>query len=230
MKWRIDEWNRSALCRMVEHIHEFIIDQSKTGYSVQYKIRKLHICLNDENMVTHRCDRCFIAMTSSIVRTYVRPPLHVCQCDQYHTSLQHTSLNINPMQKWLPLNYSFVHNQNSPTNLVFETKILKNLLSRTRLVGLFWIWTKRQSLNIHVLINWHLLKQGIRWPVSRGDIAGSSLELIDIKNKTNSSDKHNELVHFDYDLTFRMCSTYKCFKFQRLLLKMYVEHIRNIKS
>ena len=36
---------------------------------------------------------------------------------------------IDPLQKWLPLNYSFVHIQNSPTNLVFETKILKNLLS-----------------------------------------------------------------------------------------------------
>ena len=44
---------------------------------------------------------------------------------------------IDPMQKWLPLNHSFVHIQNSPTNLVFETKILKNLLSRTRLVGQF---------------------------------------------------------------------------------------------
>ena len=44
---------------------------------------------------------------------------------------------IDPVQKWLPLNYSFVHIRNSPTNLVFETKILKNLLSRTRLVGLF---------------------------------------------------------------------------------------------
>ena len=36
---------------------------------------------------------------------------------------------IDPMQKWLPLNYYFVHIQNSPTNLVFETKIQKNLLS-----------------------------------------------------------------------------------------------------
>ena len=44
---------------------------------------------------------------------------------------------IDPMQKWLPLIYSFVPIQNSPTNLVFETKILKNLLSRTRFVGLF---------------------------------------------------------------------------------------------
>ena len=34
----------------------------------------------------------FIAMTSSTVRTNVRPTLHVCQCDQYHASLQHTSL------------------------------------------------------------------------------------------------------------------------------------------
>ena len=37
--------------------------------------------------------------------------------------------SIDLLQKWLPLNYSFVHIQNSPTNLAFETKILKNLLS-----------------------------------------------------------------------------------------------------
>lgn len=31
--------------------------------------------------------------------------------------------------------------------------------------------------NIHVLNNWHHLKQGIRWPKSRGHIVGSSLVL-----------------------------------------------------
>ena len=36
---------------------------------------------------------------------------------------------IDPMQKWLPLNYSFVFIQNSLTNLAFEIKILKDLLS-----------------------------------------------------------------------------------------------------
>ena len=46
-------------------------------------------------------------------------------------------LLIDPLQKWLPLNYSLVHIQNSLTNLGFETKILKNLLSRARLVRLF---------------------------------------------------------------------------------------------
>ena len=70
----------------------------------------------------------FIAMTSSIVCMYVPLPLHACQCDQYHTSLQHTSL----------------------------------------------------TLDIHVLINWHPSKQGIRWPVSRDHIAGSSLELTKV--------------------------------------------------
>ena len=34
------------------------------------------------------------------------------------------------------------------------------------------------TLVIHVMINWHLSKQGIRWPVSRDHIAGSSLQLI----------------------------------------------------
>ena len=36
-------------------------------------------------------------------------------------------------------------------------------------------------LDIHVMINWHLSKQGIRWPVSRDHIAGSSLQLIEVK-------------------------------------------------
>jgi len=30
------------------------------------------------------------------------------------------------------------------------------------------------------MVNWHLSKQGIRWPVSRDHIAGSSLELIKV--------------------------------------------------
>ena len=44
---------------------------------------------------------------------------------------------IDPMQKWLPLYYSFIRIKISLFNLVFETKIVKNLLSRTRLVRLF---------------------------------------------------------------------------------------------
>ena len=35
-------------------------------------------------------------------------------------------------------------------------------------------------LHIHVMINWHLSKQGIRWPVSRDHIAGSSVQLIEV--------------------------------------------------
>ena len=54
-----------------------------------------------------------------------------------HVDFTSNYIAIDPMQKWLPLNYSFVHIQKSPTNLVFEAKILKNLLSRARLVGLF---------------------------------------------------------------------------------------------
>ena len=34
-------------------------------------------------------------------------------------------------------------------------------------------------LDIHAMINWHLSKQGIRWPVSRDLIAGSSLQLVE---------------------------------------------------
>ena len=36
-------------------------------------------------------------------------------------------------------------------------------------------------LDMHVMINWHLSKQGICWPVSRDHIAGSSLKLIEVK-------------------------------------------------
>ena len=36
-------------------------------------------------------------------------------------------------------------------------------------------------LDIHVIINWHLSKQGIGRPVSRDHTAGSSLELIEVK-------------------------------------------------
>ena len=35
-------------------------------------------------------------------------------------------------------------------------------------------------LDIHVMSNWHLSNQGIRWPVPRDHIAGSSLQLIEI--------------------------------------------------
>ena len=35
-------------------------------------------------------------------------------------------------------------------------------------------------LGIHVMINWHLSKQGICWPVLRDQIAGSSVQLIKV--------------------------------------------------
>ena len=41
---------------------------------------------------------------------------------------------VDPMQKWLPLNYSFVHIQNSLTNLVRDDKFLTIFVSKTRLV------------------------------------------------------------------------------------------------
>ena len=35
-------------------------------------------------------------------------------------------------------------------------------------------------LDIYVMINWHLSKQGIRWPISRDHIAGSSIQLVEV--------------------------------------------------
>ena len=52
-----------------------------------------------------------------------------------------TSLNaeflFDPMQKSLSLNYSFVHIQNSPTNLVRDSKFFRIFVAKTGLVGLF---------------------------------------------------------------------------------------------
>ena len=50
--------------------------------------------------------------------------------------------NIDPMQKWLPLNYSFVRIQNSLTNLVWANKFFTIFVSETRLVRLISIRTK----------------------------------------------------------------------------------------
>ena len=43
---------------------------------------------------------------------------------------------IDPMQKWLPLNYSFVRIQNSLTNIVWDNKFFTIFVSKTRLVRL----------------------------------------------------------------------------------------------
>ena len=47
-----------------------------------------------------------------------------------------TTVNIDPMQKWLPLNYSFVRIQNSLTNLVRNNKFFTIFVSKTRLLRL----------------------------------------------------------------------------------------------
>ena len=50
-------------------------------------------------------------------------------------------------------------------------------LRETCTLGLY-----RTSLisGIHAMVNWHLSVQGVRWPVSRDHIAGSSLWLIEV--------------------------------------------------
>ena len=44
--------------------------------------------------------------------------------------------SIDPVQKWLPLNYSFVRIQNSLTNLIRDNKFFTIFVSKTRLVRL----------------------------------------------------------------------------------------------
>ena len=89
----------------------------------------------------------FIALTSwTSVRTYVRPPLHVCQCDQYTVTISRLKFRAH-----------------RGGNIPFDTV---TSLQHTSLI-----------LDINVMVNWHLSKQGIRWPVSRDHIAGSSWTL-----------------------------------------------------
>ena len=52
------------------------------------------------------------------------------------------SVVIDITQKWLPLNYSFVHIQKGLSSLVQENKLFRILSSKTRLVRLFSIRTK----------------------------------------------------------------------------------------
>ena len=41
-------------------------------------------------------------------------------------------------------------------------------------------WFTAYILVIHTIVNWHLSKQGIHWPVSHDHFAGSSWELIEV--------------------------------------------------
>ena len=63
--------------------------------------------------------------------------LHDSQVSVMVVSVMVVMVDIDPMQKWLPLNYSFVHIQNSPSNLVRDNKFFRIFVSKTRLVGLF---------------------------------------------------------------------------------------------
>ena len=55
---------------------------------------------------------------------------------------------------------------------------IQNGLTETCSLGLLCTYL---ILAHHVMINWHLSKQGIRWLVSRDQIAGSSLQFIEVK-------------------------------------------------
>ena len=60
-----------------------------------------------------------------------------------------------------------IHGGHTPNNRLPETNSLG--LPCTSLI-----------LDVHAMINWHLSKQSISWPVSHGYIAGSRVELIEV--------------------------------------------------
>ena len=59
---------------------------------------------------------------------------------------QQKSQNNRPMQKWLPLNYSLVHIQNSLTNLVWDNKFFTVFVSKTSLVRLFFKYKQKNII------------------------------------------------------------------------------------
>ena len=75
---------------------------------------------------------------SSAVQISRSIPMETVYSLDWHT----ISVAIDVMQKWLPLNYSFVHIQKGLSSLVQDNKLFKNLSSKTRLVRLFSLRTK----------------------------------------------------------------------------------------
>ena len=75
--------------------------------------------------------------TVSFVRCYVTMSLPMNGC-----AVPGKTPAIDPRQKWLPLNYSFVRIQNSLTNLFRVNKFFTIFGSKTRLVRLIYIRTK----------------------------------------------------------------------------------------
>ena len=53
----------------------------------------------------------------------------------------------------------------------------KHQIYETWSLGLLW---NSLILDIHVMVNWHLSIQDIRWPILRGHITGSSWDLIEV--------------------------------------------------
>ena len=58
----------------------------------------------------------------------------------------------------------------------------RNMAAKHQIYETFSLGLRCTSLilDIHVMLNWHLSIQGIRWPVLRVHIAGSSWELIEV--------------------------------------------------
>ena len=44
-----------------------------------------------------------------------------------------------------------------------------------------WLQRKSLILDMHIMVNWHMLKQGIHRPVSPDYIAGSSFKVIEVR-------------------------------------------------
>ena len=86
--------------------------------------------------------------------------IHDCTSQEFPLWLRY-----DPMQKWLPLNYSFVHIQNSPVNLARDNKFFRIFVSKTRLVRLFWYEQKNNLKRpfLHRVYGFQARSFGLAW-------------------------------------------------------------------
>ena len=76
-----------------------------------------------------------------------------------------------------------MHPRNFGSGRIVRTEFVRPYVNPFMLADAKWhtwiLFVENLVLDIPVLVSWQLQKRGIRWPVSRGCIAGSGVQLIE---------------------------------------------------
>ena len=114
------------------HVTSFFMNWKNSGQNCIRLCRKWTFCLQTA-----------LSIGAGIFRTVynIKPSMVVLSDWKYSRFKQSTTVtikytSIDPMHEWRRFWYSFVFIQISPTNLVLEFNFQKNMLPKTRLVGL----------------------------------------------------------------------------------------------